>query len=366
MPGDINEQEADSIADRIMRMPEPANQSAAEVRQMTHVPDNRIMLPDFHLKSHGSGQPLPKQERAFFESRFDHDFSQVQIHADATATESAKAIGAKAYTIGQNIAFGPGHYNPGTSLGRRLIAHELTHVIQQQGSGNDGSLIQRDDDDPYHGSPDPDQRPSPPLTHNPQKNFDPDNPYDIDHSGGLKWDKGELVPAPCIDDSCYDDSWLKKFEPKPNEKSDAEKECPEDKWNRVWQICCPGKQYYNEDTKNCEEPSTPPIRTPNYCIPPTQWNPIKQSCCPGNLPSFNPISGECEPAYSPNPAGIPRNEGYHECPLSQWDLINHQCCPIDAPHFNFETFKCEPWIKLSLNVPTPQPPNLQPPKPYEP
>jgi hypothetical protein len=67
----------------------------------------------------------------FMESRFGHDFSQVRIHADSQAALSAKTIGARAYTIGNNVVLGPGEFNPTSIEGKRLLAHELTHVIQQ-------------------------------------------------------------------------------------------------------------------------------------------------------------------------------------------------------------------------------------------
>jgi len=79
------------------------------------------------------GQPLSKSERAYFEPRFGVDFSQVRLHSDAQAAESARALNAKAYTLGQDVVFGTGQDTPGTSEGRRLMAHELTHVVQQSG-----------------------------------------------------------------------------------------------------------------------------------------------------------------------------------------------------------------------------------------
>ncbi len=79
------------------------------------------------------GQPLSKSERAYFEPRFGADFSQVRLHSDAQAAESARALNAKAYTLGQDVVFGTGQYTQGTGEGRRLMAHELTHVVQQSG-----------------------------------------------------------------------------------------------------------------------------------------------------------------------------------------------------------------------------------------
>lgn len=77
-----------------------------------------------------SGQPLDTATRAFMEPRFGHDFSRVRLHTDVKAAESAKAVDALAYTVGSDVVFGSGQYNPTTSSGRQLLAHELTHVLQ--------------------------------------------------------------------------------------------------------------------------------------------------------------------------------------------------------------------------------------------
>src|SRR5262245_27738529 len=78
------------------------------------------------------GQPLDNATRAFMESRFGHDFSQVRVHTDARAAESAQAVNALAYTVGPEVVFGAGQYAPGTRAGHRLLAHELAHVVQQR------------------------------------------------------------------------------------------------------------------------------------------------------------------------------------------------------------------------------------------
>lgn len=77
------------------------------------------------------GQPLDAATRAFFEPHFGHSFSQVRVHTDAKAAESARAVNALAYTVGQSIVFGTGQYAPETAAGQRLLAHELMHVVQQ-------------------------------------------------------------------------------------------------------------------------------------------------------------------------------------------------------------------------------------------
>jgi hypothetical protein len=87
--------------------------------------------PIVHEVLRSPGQPLDAATRAFFEPRFGYDFSQVRVHTDAKAAESARAINALAYTVGRDVVFGAGQYAPGMSGGRKLLAHELTHVVQQ-------------------------------------------------------------------------------------------------------------------------------------------------------------------------------------------------------------------------------------------
>jgi len=77
------------------------------------------------------GQPLDAATRSFMEPRFGHDFSRVHVHTDVKADESARAINALAYTVGGELVFRAGLYQPATSEGRKLVAHELTHLVQQ-------------------------------------------------------------------------------------------------------------------------------------------------------------------------------------------------------------------------------------------
>jgi hypothetical protein len=78
-----------------------------------------------------SGQPLDASTRASAEQRFGHDFGQVRVHTDTEAAQSAGAIHAQAYTLGRHVVLGQGRYQPHTASGMRLLAHELTHVVQQ-------------------------------------------------------------------------------------------------------------------------------------------------------------------------------------------------------------------------------------------
>jgi hypothetical protein len=95
--------------------------------------------PIVHEVLRSSGQPLDAATRSLMESRLGHDFGAVRIHTDTLAAESSRAVEALAYTVGSDIAFAAGQYTPRTVRGRQLIAHELTHVIQQRGQGSPSS-----------------------------------------------------------------------------------------------------------------------------------------------------------------------------------------------------------------------------------
>lgn len=81
----------------------------------------------------GSGRPLSNSERGFFEPRFGYDFSQVRVHTGGKAARTARALKAQAFTVGKDVIFGSGQYAPGGTAGKKLLAHELTHVVQQGG-----------------------------------------------------------------------------------------------------------------------------------------------------------------------------------------------------------------------------------------
>ena len=90
--------------------------------------------PIVHDVLQSPGQPLDAATRAFMEPRFGHDFSGVRVHTGGQAAESAGSVNALAYTVGQDVVFASGQYAPATSTGQRLLAHELTHVVQQRGT----------------------------------------------------------------------------------------------------------------------------------------------------------------------------------------------------------------------------------------
>src|SRR5215217_1849299 len=87
--------------------------------------------PIVHEVLRSPGQPLDPATRAFMEPRFGQDFGRVRVHTDARAAEAVQAVDALAYTVGKDVVFGAGQYAPDASMGSQLLAHELTHVLQQ-------------------------------------------------------------------------------------------------------------------------------------------------------------------------------------------------------------------------------------------
>jgi len=140
------ELEADRVAEHLMRMPEPlagepplslqtpqANWPKAKASEGPTAVATPQLESDIHSLSQG-GTPLDTASRTFFEPRFGENFSQVRLHTDAPAAQMADALGAKAFTLGNDIAFGEGQYAPHASTGKNLLGHELAHVVQQRGS----------------------------------------------------------------------------------------------------------------------------------------------------------------------------------------------------------------------------------------
>lgn len=108
-----------------------------------------IAPPIVHQVLRSSGQPLDPVTRASMEPHFERDLSDVRIHTDAQATSSARAVNALAYTVGNRIVFDHDHYRPQTTTGQHLLAHELTHVIQQSGSSTLPTSLQVGSPDDY-------------------------------------------------------------------------------------------------------------------------------------------------------------------------------------------------------------------------
>lgn len=132
------EQEADRVADQVMAASTHSTTGRAPLRiqrfagQATEGAETAPASVDRILAS--SGRPLESGLRQDMEQRFGHDFSQVRVHSGAVAEQSARDVNASAYAAGNNIVFGEGRFSPATQEGRLLIAHELTHVVQQIGS----------------------------------------------------------------------------------------------------------------------------------------------------------------------------------------------------------------------------------------
>lgn len=134
------EREADRIADQVLAAPAHATVSGVPRHIQRHTGQaagsmhtapagvDRVLA--------GAGRPLDAALRQDMEQRFGHDFSRVRVHSGAAAEQSARDVNANAYTVGRQIVFGAGQFAPATAGGRRLLAHELTHVIQQSGAAD--------------------------------------------------------------------------------------------------------------------------------------------------------------------------------------------------------------------------------------
>ena len=185
---DIYEQEADRVADQVVagssvtaplagaitqlqRQPaeeeeEPLQTKRERLQRQTEEEEEELLQPKAQGRSAPrssqaaapaaaavatGGKPLSRSERAYFEPRFGRNLSAVRLHTDSSAGQAAKGIGARAYTLRNHIAFAAGQYRPGTTEGHRLMAHELTHTLQQGFGGTirrvpDGMGMDLDDD----------------------------------------------------------------------------------------------------------------------------------------------------------------------------------------------------------------------------
>lgn len=125
-PNDRYEQEADRVADEIMRMEDNDKLYGKDsVKHSSSARSRAINGCSSNIKA------LKPELRQYFEPRFGYNFAHVRVHTDDAANESATHLNARAYTIGNNITFAAGEYQPETIEGKRLLAHELVHVIQQ-------------------------------------------------------------------------------------------------------------------------------------------------------------------------------------------------------------------------------------------
>lgn len=126
-----------------MRSPEERQDEKAIQRKA--IDDTEVEAGDADVDAvlRSGGKPLDQETRRFMESHIGFDFRNVRIHSGARAASSARAINARAYTVGHDIVFSEGRYNPRTAEGRRLLAHELTHVVQQGGAARTTRAIDR-------------------------------------------------------------------------------------------------------------------------------------------------------------------------------------------------------------------------------
>ena len=147
-PDDPHEREADRVAKAVM-----STSAISSPPNITPLP-NTLLQRRSHSKrksdsvassgagGSGAGQPLPRGTRSYFEQRFGRSFESVRVHSGENAHASASAVNARAYTQGTNIVFAKGQYQPHTYAGRELLAHELTHTVQQRGIS--GQYVQRE------------------------------------------------------------------------------------------------------------------------------------------------------------------------------------------------------------------------------
>jgi hypothetical protein len=143
---DSLEREADRTADRVLHSPphSAAGGLAMPVHRSTDDGSDQAAAtapPSVGRALSESGSPLDSTLRQDMERRFGHDFSRVRVHSGPAAEQSARDIHANAYTMGHDVVFGEGRFSPGTASGRRLLAHELTHVVQQRAGA---ARVQRD------------------------------------------------------------------------------------------------------------------------------------------------------------------------------------------------------------------------------
>jgi hypothetical protein len=157
-PDDPYEREADSVADQVMRMADPSVSQVAPPsiqkkckcggesncgcedkiqpkRASGNAGPGATYDTDAAVRAaRGVGAPLPTSVRSYYEPRFGRDFGSVRVHTGGEAAQSARGLQARAFTLGSDIVFGSGHFSPHSGEGQRLLAHELTHVVQQGGA----------------------------------------------------------------------------------------------------------------------------------------------------------------------------------------------------------------------------------------
>lgn len=169
MSSDALETEADRTADRVMSAEPNTTPTVGRAPAQTGSGAGQV-LGSVEQALAAPGRSLDPAIRREMEQRFGYDFSSVRVHSGAVAEQSARDVGANAYTVGRDIVFGAGRFEPQTPKGRRLLAHELTHVVQQRGCGRGGAqtglsplahtaspagILQREPEQQRRGAPQP-------------------------------------------------------------------------------------------------------------------------------------------------------------------------------------------------------------------
>jgi len=358
-PDDKYEQEADRVADQVMRMPDPAIQRSAGCSSCGDLDEDQIQTKSIGdqitplvqrqedpeeeeesvqpkgisnksppvttglghriLSMRGGGQPLSTLSRAFFEPRFGRDLGDVRVHTGANAAEVSDSVRAKAFTTGKDVVFGAGQYAPGTGAGQRLLAHELTHVVQQSGSVHTAA-IQRQ----------------------PHSDFPGTNPYDFPPVGKCAFDpvrfykalRGDLASIRHVLDCCYDDI--------PIVKNACLSDVTDGLCKLIGQkhkLCkTPGKK---DDSRQCSPPEhwkKGSGKYKNLCCKKTQPQSDK-TCCKPDMSTFDPrtnISICCPPGTRSKKLRVGRGKvkiGGCEClPERKTRDGKHCCLPPLVPH----------------------------------
>ena len=169
-PGDRQEREADRVADQVVAgSARDGFGNAPHIGRVSRRPDGRSHAASVDRILAEPGAPLEPALRHDMERRFGRDFSRVRVHSGSAAEQSARDADARAYTVGRDIVFGRSRFAPQTSEGRRLIAHELTHVVQQSRDGiavggRDGGRSAGSIPGPIQREPDDDKKAAPQTT----------------------------------------------------------------------------------------------------------------------------------------------------------------------------------------------------------
>ncbi len=216
--------------------------------------------------SAGKGHALPTNTMKEMSSSFGVDFSGVKVHDDTEAAHMNKELNALAFTHGNDVYFNAGKFDPENSTGKFLLAHELTHVVQQNNSLNK-TAIQKDDDN----SRDPSARD--PLAVQPGGPLDMnDQMFTLKRNNDGTFEGCGPIPggAPGSDNACINADSIDKiksyFKPKPSTSVvDRPAKCPPERWNTMFNYCCPEDKHIDPQNKfNCIGPKeNPPLPIPD-------------------------------------------------------------------------------------------------------